>query len=181
MKQYLIFFLTLILFPSTMKAQTIVDFTETETTKNWQVVDDVVMGGRSSGAFTLTDEGYAKFSGSVSLENNGGFSSVRHDIETLKVSPENTIRIRLKGDGKTYQFRVKHNRNEYYSYTTEFETSGEWETIKIPLTNLYPSFRGRRLDQPNFNHTTLEELRFLIGNKKPQEFQLWLESISIAD
>ncbi len=174
-------FLTLLLFTTTMNAQTIVDFTETKTTENWQVVDDVVMGGRSSGSFMLTDEDYAQFSGSVSLENNGGFSSVRYDMETLKVSPESKIRIRLKGDGKPYQFRVKHDRKEYYSYTTEFETSGEWQTIEIPLAELYPSFRGRRLELPNFNHTALEELRFLIGNKKPQEFQLLLESIAVVN
>lgn len=173
-------FLFVFLFTGPMNAQTIVDFTETKTTKNWQVVDDVVMGGRSSGSFVLTNEGYAQFSGSVSLENNGGFSSVRHDMETLRVSPESKIRIRLKGDGNPYQFRVKHDRKEYYSYTTQFETSGEWQTLEIPLVNLYPSFRGRRLDLPNFNHITLEELRFLIGNKKPQEFRLLLESIAVV-
>lgn len=175
------FVLTLLLFSSTMNAQTIVDFTEIKTTENWQVVDDVVMGGRSSGSFDLTNAGYAKFSGSVSLENNGGFSSVRLDIETLNVGPDSKIRIRLKGDGNPYQFRVKHDRNEYYSYTTQFETTGEWQTVEIPLANLHPSFRGRRLDLPNFDHDTIEELRFLIGNKKPQEFQLLLESIVVID
>lgn len=177
----LMFFLTLLLFSSPMNAQTIVDFTETKNTKNWQVVDDGVMGGRSSGSFMLTNENYAQFSGSVSLENNGGFSSVRHDMETLKVNPKSKLLLKLKGDGNPYQFRVKHNRKEYYSYTIQFETTGDWQTVEIELAELYPSFRGRQLDLPNFNHTTLEELRFLIGNKKQQEFQLLLKSITVVD
>lgn len=164
-----------------MNAQTIVNFKENPTTKNWKVVDDVVMGGRSSGSFTLSEEGYGKFAGEVSLENNGGFSSVRYDMEPLKVSPESKIRIKLKGDGKSYQFRVKHNSQEYYSYITTFDTTGDWQTLEFALADLYPTFRGRELDLPNFNHNTIQELRFLIGNKKPQDFQLLLESIEVLD
>jgi len=33
---------------------------------------------------------------------------------------------------------------------------------------LYPSFRGRKLDLPNFSHDYIEEIVFLIGNKKPE-------------
>ncbi|MGB3149360.1 MAG: CIA30 family protein [Maribacter sp.] len=162
-----------------MTAQTIVNFKENPTTNNWKVVDDVVMGGRSSGSFSLSEKGYGKFSGEVSLENNGGFSSVRYDMETLKVSPESKIRIRLKGDGKAYQFRVKHERTAYYSYITSFDTTGDWQTLEFKLADLYPTFRGRNLDLPNFDQDTIEELRFLIGNKKPQAFQLLVEYIEI--
>ncbi|MFT6795556.1 MAG: NADH dehydrogenase [ubiquinone] 1 alpha subcomplex assembly factor 1 [Maribacter sp.] len=164
-----------------MTAQIIVDFKENPTTINWYVVDDVVMGGRSSGTFDLTDEGYGKFSGVVSLENNGGFSSVRYDIKTLAVSPNNTIRIRIKGDGNPYQFRVKDKRKQYYSYITTFETSGDWQTLEFRLKDFYPTFRGRELDLPNFNHDTIEELQFLIGNKKPQAFKLLIASIVLVD
>ncbi|WP_339333675.1 MULTISPECIES: CIA30 family protein [unclassified Croceitalea] len=162
-----------------MTAQTIIDFKENPTSKNWQVVDDVVMGGRSNGDFTLTEDGYGKFSGKVSLENNGGFSSVRYDMETLKVNPKNIIKIRLKGDGKNYQFRIKARQSDYYSYITNFKTTGDWQTIAFTLGNLYPTFRGRRLDLPNFDKNTIEEIRFLIGNKKPQEFKLLLKSIKL--
>ncbi len=162
-----------------MTAQTIVNFKENASIKNWYVVDDVVMGGRSSGTFGLSKEGYGKFSGEISLENNGGFSSVRYALETLNVRPESKIRIHLKGDGNSYQFRVKDKRRQYYSYITQFETTGDWQSIEITLADLYPTFRGRELDIPNFNHNTIEELRFLIGNKKPQKFQLLLESIEV--
>jgi len=165
----------------TMKAQTIIDFKENPTTKNWYVVDDVVMGGRSSGSFAVSDDGYGKFYGEVSLENNGGFSSIKYEMKTLAVKPNRTIRIRLKGDGNPYQFRVKDKRRHSYSYITTFETTGDWQTLEFTLSDFYPTFRGRKVDLPNFDQDTIEELRFLIGNKKPQRFQLLLESVVVLD
>lgn len=164
-----------------MKAQTLFDSQSPNNTKNWYIVDDVVMGGRSNGQLEWSKEGYAKFSGTISLENNGGFSSVRCVIPKTNVRPENKISIQLKGDGKRYQFRVKSRREQYYSYITKFETSGEWETLEFPLKDLYPSFRGRRLELPNFSHDNLEELTFLIGNKKAQKFNLLIKKIELID
>lgn len=171
----------LLLTPLFMTAQTLVDFKENPTTKHWKVVDDVVMGGRSSGTFTLSEEGYGQFSGTVSLENNGGFSSVKCDFETVTVKPNSVIRIRLKGDGNTYQFRIKDKRRHSYSYITTFKTTGDWQSLEFPLAKLTPTFRGRKVDLPNFDQYTIEELRFLIGNKKPQTFKLLIECILVTN
>lgn len=43
----------------------------------WRVVDDGVMGGLSKGKVQISKEGIMTFSGKLSLENNGGFSSLR--------------------------------------------------------------------------------------------------------
>jgi hypothetical protein len=56
-----------------------------------------------------------------------------------------------------------------------FLTSGEWQEIKIPLKEMYPSFRGRRLNQPNFSTHYMEEIAFLIGNKKEENFELLID------
>lgn len=161
-------------------AQTLIDFSIDSSAQYWKVVDDAVMGGRSAGNFEVTQEGNGNFFGKVSLENNGGFSSVRFDLEPIAVPANSSIRIRLRGDEKTYQFRVKSRKTDYYSYTYAFATSGNWETLEIPLDVMYPSFRGRPLDLPNFNQDTIEELRFLIGNKKRETFQLSLKTISLV-
>ncbi len=163
-----------------MTAQTLVDFKENPTTNNWDIVDDAVMGGRSSGTFSLSEEGYGQFSGKVSLENNGGFSSVKYDMKAVAVKSNSTIRIRLKGDGNSYQFRVKDKRRHSYSYITTFDTTGEWQTLEFTLADFYPTFRGRKVDLPNFDGDTIEELRFLIGNKKPQRFKLLIEFILVT-
>jgi len=160
-------------------AQTIVNFTEDTDSTAWHIVDDVVMGGRSSGSFQIEHNNHAKFSGKVSLENNGGFSAVKHDLEITSVTSKSCIRICLKGDGKAYQFRVKSIKNQRHSYITTIQTTGDWQEVVIPLKDLYPTFRGNKLDLPNFNHNSIAEIWFLIGNKKAETFQLLLKSIEI--
>ena len=158
---------------------TLFNFTQDANISNWHIVDDVVMGGRSNGNFALSKDGHGKFSGAISLENNGGFSSLRYNMETVDVSKHTKVYIKLKGDGKAYQFRVKANKNERFSYIATFTTSGEWETITIDLKDMYPAFRGRTLDIPNFDKNTIEELAFLIGNKKAEKFELLIDTIQL--
>ena len=162
-----------------VQSHLIFDFNHTAPVNDWVVVDDVVMGGRSTGQFKIDSEGHGVYSGNVSLENNGGFSSLRYQFEKIRTHENSKIVIRLKGDGKQYQFRVKSNRNTYYSYTTTFKTSGDWENIIIDLKDMYPSFRGRTLNMPHFNENSIEELVFLIGNKKNESFELVLDRIDI--
>jgi len=162
-----------------MNSLTIFDFNTQSDIQDWLVTDDVVMGGISSGSFMLTDEGYGVFSGSVSLENNGGFSSVRYRFDKTTLKAYSKIIIKLRGDGKSYQFRMKSNSADSYSYISTFSTSGEWQEIEIPLKDIYPSFRGRKLDQPNFSNDYIEEIGFLIGNKKAEKFKLMIDKIEL--
>ena len=85
----------------------------------------------------------------------------------------------MKGDGKKYQFRVKKSESDYYSYIYEFQTSTEWETIEIPVNKLYASFRGRTLQLPNYDGQSLEEIAFLIGNKRNENFELLIDKIEV--
>ncbi|MBC8757423.1 CIA30 family protein [Kordia sp. YSTF-M3] len=158
---------------------TIFDFTKTSDISNWYVVNDGVMGGLSQGKFTQNEAGNGVFSGIISLENNGGFSAIRYGIGTTDISGKNTVVIRLKGDGKKYQFRLKQNSDDRYSFVTQFETSGDWEIIEIPLKSLYPTFRGQKLTIGNFSENYLEEIGFLVGNKKREQFQLELDYIEL--
>ena len=45
--------------------------------KGWQTVLDGVMGGRSTGRIAAGEGGTLRFTGELSLENNGGFSQSR--------------------------------------------------------------------------------------------------------
>ncbi len=168
--------LTLILF-AYMTSITIFQFSNTSNLDDWQIVDDVVMGGKSNGNFQLDKDGHAVFSGDVSLENNGGFSSVQYTFDALDITNYKTVCIKLKSDGNNYQFRLKKDQCDYYSYKKEFNTNGDWQTIKLQLASLQPTYRGRSLDIPNFNSNSIEQLTFLIANKKPQSFKLVLDKI----
>jgi hypothetical protein len=136
-------------------------------------VDDV-MGGESSSTFNLNDDGFGVFEGSISLENNGGFSSVRYRFQKIQVKEYTSIVIKLQGDGKEYQFRIK-NSGDYYSYIAPFSTSGEWQEIVIPLKDMYPSFRGRKLNLI-FSKDSIEEITLL---KKKEEFKLLIDKIEL--
>ncbi len=155
------------------------DFNKNSELINWRVVDDVVMGGRSDGHLEINAEGHGVFYGKVSLENNGGFSSVRHQFEPQAVKQFSKVKIRLKGDGKAYQFRVKSDLYDRHSYIYNFETNGDWETIEIPLSEMMPRFRGRQLDMPNYPSEILAEIAFLIANKKAESFKLEIDQISL--
>lgn len=158
------------------------DFSPEFDLSTWQVVDDVVMGGRSDGHFALSAEGHALYTGKVSLENNGGFSSVRSRFGPLDASSYSSFQFRVKGDGKRYQFRVKTSGNDYHSYVSYFQTSAgdEWQTITIPFAAMKPQFRGRSLDLPNYPGQAMSEIAFLIGNKEAETFRLEIDWIGLV-
>ncbi len=162
-----------------MSTTIIYDFNKNSSKIDWTIVDDGVMGGESRGTFLINADGNGVFAGTVSLANNGGFSSVRYQCDKIKTTNNSKVKIRLKGDGKEYQFRLKDKYNSYYSYITTFKTSGEWQTIEIKLSDLHPSFRGQKLNLPNFVSDSFEEITFLIGNKKNESFQLILDKIAL--
>lgn len=157
----------------------IFNFNSTSNISNWRIIDDVVMGGRSNSMFSINKGGCGLFTGEVSLKNNGGFSSLRYHSEEINVNGYSQVIIRLRGDGKTYQFRIKENTNDDHSYITSFKTSGEWEDISISLKDLYPSYRGKTLDLPNFSADSFNDIGFLIGNKKEESFMLLLDNIKL--
>jgi NADH dehydrogenase [ubiquinone] 1 alpha subcomplex assembly factor 1 len=156
---------------------TLADFSESATIKNWKVVNDGVMGGKSESELTPSKNNTAIFKGDVSLKNNGGFASIRYSFNQIDISGATKAFIKLKGDKKNYQFRVKNNENDRHVYKHEFETSGKWETIEIPLTEMEPTFRGMRPNVVNYLARDLSQIGLLIANKKSEAFLLEISNI----
>ena len=168
-----------LLFLLNLNAMVLYNFSEKSDLSEWTIVNDVVMGGRSRSSFVIGENGYGLFKGTVSLENNGGFCSVRKNFGKVDVEDFKKLAFRVKGDGKRYQVRIRASRNDYFSYIAYFDTSGEWQTVEIPMNEMYPSFRGRRLNSPNFAGDSFDEITFLIGNKKAESFQLLIDKIML--
>ena len=160
-----------------MNTRVLYDFTKTASLDGWYTVNDDVMGGRSVCSFELDQEGNAIFKGQVSLENNGGFSSVHYRFPPFETTDYQFLLLRIKGDGKRYQVRIKSRAGDYYSYIAYFTTTGEWQDVKVSLNKMYPTFRGRTLDMPNFQGGEIEEFALLIGNKKEEAFSLIVDKI----
>lgn len=163
----------------TNKTSTIIDFEKpltAEEVNNWKIVGDNVMGGKSNGKFTINEKGNGVFEGKVSLENNGGFAMVQYHFNPISVKGISKVLLKVKGDGKRYQFRVKCKKTDFYSYVHYFSTSPsnkeDWETIELTLSKMEPKYRGRSLDIKNFDCETIAEIGILIGNKKAEGFRL---------
>jgi hypothetical protein len=137
------------------------------------------MGGVSKGTFTRDPDDHAVFSGEVSLENDGGFSSVQCYFGPIDVSSYRTAVIRLKGDGKNYRFIVESEKDARHNYVANFKTSGEWQEIKIPLRKMYPVRRGDRLDLPDYSGKSMAQVRFMIANGRAETFRLQIASIRL--
>lgn len=163
---------------------TLFDFSTTDQMDAWRIVNDGVMGGLSQSQMVLSGENTAVFQGDVSLDNNGGFASVRAIPTTNKTAGHTGIRLRVKGDGRNYQLRLRtDNRFDGASYRAEFPTQqGKWTVIDMPFAEMVPTFRGRVLaGYPAVDPTQIQQLGFLISNKVAEPFRLevdWIKAYS---
>ena len=158
----------------------IYDFKNDGEIGNWRIVNDGVMGGLSKSEIVYTDGNTAIFRGIVSLENNGGFASTRTIPRSYELDGHDGILIRVKGDGKKYQFRVRTNdRFDGISYRYQFTTKlNTWMIIDIPFHECVPVFRGRILrDVETILPEEIQQLGFLISNKQAGKFQLEIDWI----
>jgi hypothetical protein len=156
-----------------------------ESDQSWMLVNDDVMGGRStSNAFWVDGERVIRFQGDLSLQNNGGFASLRGAVKPGYFSKAKNICIEVKGDGRQYQFRL---RNSYrfgsYAYVAEFETQkNTWQKLCFDAASFTAQFRGRTLNNigpPDFDD--IRQIGFLIADKIEQRFKLDIRSISTAE
>jgi uncharacterized surface protein with fasciclin (FAS1) repeats len=147
----------------------------------WRVVDDGVMGGLSKGKVQISKEGIMTFSGKLSLENNGGFSSLRTGDLKLDLTGAEGLLARVKGDGRTYQMRFSTEarfRGMEVSFKADFETKkGEWTEVKVPFSQFKGSFRGMSLSKEKFNPGKIRRVGLLLGDKKPGPFELQVDWI----
>jgi len=175
---YNVFLLAAILMMSTTQPYTLIDFANPNEVEQWQVINDGVMGGRSRGYFLALD-GEAVFEGTVSLENSGGFTSVRKSFDPITVEEYSKIVLYIEGDGSRYQFRIKPDARQQYAYIAYFQTQVGSQVITLPFESFIPSFRGRKLDKPAYAGDKIGEVGILIGNKKAQSFRLKIRKIAL--
>ena len=148
----------------------------------WQIVNDDVMGGVSTSTFHVTN-GVAIFRGEVSLENNGGFASVRTMPARFDLDDASEFLLRLRGDGRRYKFTARIDANfDGPLYQSAFTTTnGEWQEVRLPLKDFAPTFRGRVLaGEPPLSASKLTSIGFLISDKQAGPFRLeigWIKAI----
>jgi NADH dehydrogenase [ubiquinone] 1 alpha subcomplex assembly factor 1 len=145
---------------------TIIDFSRGDAT--WTHINDGVMGGVSSGRMSAGDC-YATFQGTVSFENNGGFSSVRSPFVVHDLSMYEGLVLRVRGDGKRYGFRLKTDASwDGVSYEVQIEPpAGEWTEISAAFTDFIPVYRGRVVqDHPPLDPSRIATFGLIISRQE---------------
>ena len=162
------------------------EFREVSDAVNWQIVNDGVMGGRSSSQAAMVKadagEGAMRFSGNLSLENNGGFASVRsRPSGSLGLDAGETIVLRVKGDGRRYTFNLyTPDRRTAFSYQMDFDTqAGKWTEIKLPVDKFVAHSFGRPMPNMKLTPSQVHSVGVLLGDKKPGPFEILIDWIHV--
>jgi len=158
------------------------DFTEADVAKQWQTVNDGVMGGVSEGNFKITDEKTMEFSGTLSLANNGGFASVRSKAKKLGLEKGDTLVAKVRGDGREYTLNLYPNRSRTaFTYRATVQTEKDkWIEIRVPLDEFEATSFGRVLKGAGaVKPEEVTSVGFLLGDKKAGPFKMEVEWIKV--
>ena len=158
------------------------DFTEADAPKQWQTVNDGVMGGVSEGKFKITDTKTMEFFGTLSLANNGGFASVRTKAKKLSLEKDDTLVAKIRGDGRQYMLNLYPNKQRMaYSYRATVQTKkDEWIEVKVPLAKFEATSFGRIVKNAGLvKPEEINSLGFMLGDKKAGPFKMEIEWIKV--
>jgi len=165
----------------TLPARFLFTFEDTDAVRQWQTVNDGVMGGRSDGRFRINGENNLEVFGTLSLANNGGFASVRSRGSSLKLKSGDSIVMKARGDGRDYTLNLySPARRMAFSYRVTFSTTkGEWTEVSVPLSKFVATSFGRVVSNAPLKADRVSGIGVLLGDKKAGPFKLEIESISV--
>jgi len=164
------------------KPQPLFDFTGPDAAREWQSVNDGVMGGVSVGNFKITENKTMEFFGTLSLENSGGFASVRTRSKRLSLKKGDTLIAKVKGDGREYTLNLYVDKPRIaFSYRATVQTQkDEWIEVKIPLDKFEATSFGRIVsDAGPVKPEEVNALGFMLSDKKAGPFKLEVEWIKV--
>jgi uncharacterized surface protein with fasciclin (FAS1) repeats len=155
--------------------------------KGWQTVLDGVMGGRSTGRIAAGEGGTLRFTGELSLENNGGFSQIRTAVPEGTYAGMAGLIMRVKGDGRSYQCDIRSSRLRLMAggYQSVFKTkAGEWTEVEIPFAECVANSFGQRMrNAPALDPASIESVGITLADKQGGPFAIevdWIRPIGAA-
>ena len=149
----------------------------------WFALDDSVMGGISSSSPAIMEPDLLAFSGTMSLDNNGGFASVRSEWQPVDLGETDGILLRVYGDGQTYRLRIQTAATgRDISYNALFDTTpNEWQIVYIPFAQMVPTYFGYVADVGAIDRASIGSFGFMLSDNQPGEFELfvdWVRAVS---
>ena len=159
--------------------QIIASFKNPDTLNDWVVVNDSVMGGISTSGFRQTENGTLLFQGQLSLENSGGFVSLRNRPRNLDLNNVAGFVVRARGDGRTYYLDLRERRQMTAgSFRAGFSTKdGEWIETYIPASDFVRQSFGRPYPNTPLKPQNISSLGFTLSDKNPGAFRIEIDYV----
>jgi hypothetical protein len=156
----------------------LIDFAAPAVVERWAPIDDVVMGGVSRSRLERTPSG-AAFTGVVSLDNGGGFASVRSRAERWPSAGAAALVLVARGDGKRYKLTARTDAGfDGVQYQCAFDAHvpaqpQEWPEFVLPVPAFVASVRGRRVPgAPPLDPAAIRQFGLMISEKQAGPFRL---------
>ena len=137
MKPFVLALMILMAFGAKAEERMIEDFQERPETR-WRFITDGVMGGVSAGRVDFIREGdqaYARMTGTVSTENNGGFIQMRMALPDGAPEGATGVRLVVRGNGQRYfaHLRTGGTVLPWQYYQAGFEVAEDWGEVRLPF------------------------------------------------
>lgn len=143
----------------------------------WVVVNDGVMGGRSSG-FVAVESGSLHFTGTL-VTQGGGFTSVRAR-RTIDLTGQMGLELRVRGSGRPFEVEVDDGLRTYgrsISRRAAFATATEWTLVRVPFSSLQSTIFGRVVNAPPIDLASIRGVGLYIADGKDGPFRLEVDYI----
>ncbi len=144
---------------------------------DWEVVNDGVMGGRSSG-FVKVDSGALQFTGTL-VTQGGGFTSVRAR-RAVDLTGEAGIELRVRGSGRPFEVEVDDGSRTYgrtVSRRKAFPTTSEWTVVRVPFSSLKSTIFGQAVNAAPIDLARVRSFGIYIADGQDGPFRLEVDYI----
>lgn len=157
------------------------DFADAASATGWATQNDTVMGGVSQSTSTWAN-GQLVFQGTLSLENNGGFTSLVSPIDNelgQRTAGASALVIDALGDGKTYvlQLRGADQTRFIQRFTT---VAGTQQNYVLPIDKFEPvtSFLDPIENAAPIELANVRQVALYLLDKQAGAFEIAVTSIS---
>lgn len=110
----------------------------------WRFFTDAVMGGVSQGQVIFAHENdltYARMSGQVSTQNDGGFIQIRMDLPETSLKDASGVRLVVRGNDQRYfvHLRIAGTPRPWLYYQAGFVVGQDWAEISLKFKDFRPT------------------------------------------
>ncbi len=144
----------------------------------WTVVSDGVMGGRSSGVVEVS-AGTLRFTGTL-VTQGGGFALARAQCQ-VDLTGCSALALHVRGSGRTFQVELRDGtrvNGASVSWRAGFETTSEWQDVRVPIATLQGTVRGQAVDVPPIDLERVQSVGLFLADRNDGAFRLEVARIS---